>query len=161
MGLGLIALQAAQAAASGASWTEVINVAQRTVPQTHVAFFVDSIEPLHRSGRVPKLTPLIEGLLPLKPLLRLDNGQVLLLERTRTRYKALDALYTFIEDFPHIETLILMYCTSTNEVEALANRLSAAEILPRDRIFLVQYGPALAATIGPSAVGAAVYEGQV
>src|SRR5262249_30093585 len=36
MGLGLIVLQAAQAAQAGAGWSEVINAAQRAVPQTHV-----------------------------------------------------------------------------------------------------------------------------
>jgi DegV family protein with EDD domain len=134
-------------------------VAQRTVPQTHVAFFVDSIEPLHRSGRVPRLSAMIETLLPLKPLLRLDGGQVILFERTRTRYKALDALYTFVEDFPHIETLVILHSTNPHEAEALANRLSTAEILPRDQITILPYGPALACTIGPGAVGVAVYEG--
>jgi DegV family protein with EDD domain len=160
MGLGLIVLQAAQAAAAGAGWSEVINVAQRTVPQTHVAFFVDSIEPLYRSGRVPRLNAMIETLLPLKPLLRLDGGQVILFERTRTRYKALDALYTFIEDFPHIETLAIMHSTNPHEVEALANRISTAEILSRDQITILPYSPALACTIGPGAVGVAVYEGE-
>ena len=160
MGLGLIVQQAAQAAAAGASWSEVINVAQRTVPQTHVAFFVDSIEPLHRSGRVPRLSAMIETLWPLKPLLRLDGGQVILFERTRTRYKALDALYTFVEDFPHIETLVILHSTNPHEAEALANRLSTAEILPRDQITILPYGPALACTIGPGAVGVAVYEGE-
>ena len=160
MGLGLIVLQAAQAAAEGASWSEVINVAQRTVPQTHVAFFVDSIEPLHRSGRAPRLNAVIETLLPLKPLLRLDGGQVILFERTRTRYKALDALYTFVEDFPHIESLVLMHSTNPHEVEALANRISTAEILPREQISILPYSPALACTVGSGAVGVAVYEGE-
>ncbi len=160
MGLGLIVLQAAQAAAAGASWNEVINVAQRTVPQTHVAFFVDSIEPLQHSGRIPRLSATIEALLPLKPLLRLDGGQVILFERTRTRYKALDALYTFIEDFPHIETLVILHSTNPHEAEALANRLSTAEILPREQISILPYSPALACTVGPGAVGVAVYEGQ-
>jgi DegV family protein with EDD domain len=160
MGLGLIVLQAARAAAAGAGWTEVVNTAQRTLAQTHVAFFVDSIEPLHRTGRVPRLSAALDTLLPLKPLLRLDSGQVVLFERTRTRYKALDALYTFVEDFPSIETLVLMHSTNPHEVEALANRISIAGILPRDQIEIVQYGPAIASTIGPGAVGVAVYEGE-
>lgn len=160
MGLGLIVLQAAQAAQAGAGWTEVVNTTQRALAQTHVAFFVDSIEPLHRTGRVPRLSAQIDTLLPLKPLLRLDNGHVILFERTRTRYKALDALYTFVEDFPSIETLVLMHSTNPHEVESLANRISTAGILSRDQIEVVQYGPALASAIGPGAIGVAVYEGD-
>ena len=160
MGLGLIVLQAARAAYEGASWSEVVNGVQRTVPQTHVAFFVDSVEPLLRSGRVPKLLAQAEMLRPLKPLLRLDEGQVVLFERTRTRYKALDALYTFVEDFPHIEQLVLLHATSAHETEALATRLGTTGPIPRDQITIQQYGPALALALGPGAVGVAVYEGE-
>jgi DegV family protein with EDD domain len=161
MGLGLIVLQAARAAQAGAGWTEVVNTTQRALAQTHVAFFVDSIEPLHRTGRVPRLSAQLDLLLPLKPLLRLDNGQVILFERTRTRYKALDALYTFVEDFPAIETLVLMHSTNPHEVEALANRISTAGILSREQIEIVQYGPAITSAIGPGAIGVAVYEGDI
>ena len=57
--------------------------------------------------------------MPLKPLLRLDEGQIILLERTRTRHKALDSLYSFVEDFPHIESLALLYGTHSNEIDNL------------------------------------------
>jgi fatty acid-binding protein DegV len=97
-------------------------------------------------------------LLPLKPLLRLDEGQVVLLERTRTRHKALDSLYGFVEDFPHIQELALLHTTNTAEVESLVNRL--APVCPRDRISIGHYGPANAAYLGPGAVGVAVYEGE-
>lgn len=157
MGLGMIVAAAARKAAAGATWNEVMQEAQRMKGQTHVAFFVDSIEPLYRAGRVAKLTPIIETLLPLKPLLRLDEGHIVLLERTRTRHKALDSLCSFVEDFPHIEALALLYSSHNTEVDNLLARL--AEICPRDRISAVQYGPANAAYLGPGAVGVAVYEG--
>ena len=159
MGLGLIVLEAARAAAGGAAWNEVVTTVQRAVPQTHVAFLVESLEPLLRSGRAPRLIPTAETMPALKPLLRLDTGRVVPFERTRTRYKALEALYAFIEDFPHVERLALLHSTSGPEVEALANRLAAAGTLPRDQIAVLTYGPAIATVIGAGAIAAAVDEG--
>lgn len=157
MGLGMIVLAAARQAAAGAAWREVMATAKRMVAQTHVAFFVDSIEHLHHGGRIAKLAPGIDTLLPLKPLLRLDDGRIVLLERTRTRHKALDSLAGFVEDFPHVEELALLHGSTTAEVETLLNRLTA--VCPREQISLVQYGAANAVYLGPGAVGVAVYEG--
>ncbi len=158
MGLGMIVLAAAQRAAGGAGWNAVMQTAQRMVSQTHVAFFVDSIEPLAHGGRIAKLAPLVDTLLPLKPLLRLDDGQIVLLERTRTRHKALDSLFGFVEDFPTIARLAVLYGASTTEVDNLVARLET--LCPRARIDVVQYGPANAVYLGPGAVGVAVYEGE-
>ncbi|HMA35068.1 MAG TPA: DegV family protein [Chloroflexia bacterium] len=157
MGLGLIVLAAARQATAGGTWPEVMQAAQRARGQTHVAFFVDSIEGLYRGKRIPRLAAGIEALLPLKPLLRLDEGQIILLERTRTRHKALDSLCSFVEDFPHVEELVLLHNSPPNEIESLLNRLSV--VCPRDRIGVVPYGPANAVYLGPGAVGVAVYEG--
>ncbi|HUS16377.1 MAG TPA: DegV family protein [Chloroflexia bacterium] len=158
MGLGLIVLAAAHAAATGASWTEVMKAAQRAKGQTHVAAMVDSLEGLLRSGRFPRLVPPGEPAPVLKPVLRLDDGQLVLLERTRTRHKALDSLCAFVEDFPHIAALVLLHGAPLPEQEALLNRL--ALVCPRDRIQVVQYGAAHAAYVGGGAVGVAVYEGD-
>ena len=45
----------------------------------------------------------------IKPLLLLDEGEIVPYERTRTRAKAIEGLYTFIEDFPHVKEVIAMY----------------------------------------------------
>jgi DegV family protein with EDD domain len=157
MGLGLVVLAAARKAAAGGTFSEVMNAAQRMIHQVHIAFFVDSIESLHRGGRIAKLAPGIDTLLPLKPLLRLDEGQIVLLERTRTRHKALDSLANFVEDFPHVAALAVLHCNHTTEIDNLVTRL--ALVCSRERITVVQYGPANTVYLGPGAVGVAVYEG--
>ncbi len=157
LGLGLIVLAAAQRAAAGGSWTEVQQEAQRMRGQAHIAFYVDSVEPLLRSGRLSKAVIPTDVPVGTKPLLRLDEGRIVLLERTRTRHKALDSLAAFVEDFPTVAELALLYGTYTPDLEPLLTRLSA--IHPRDRILLVQYSPANAVYLGPTAVGVAVSEG--
>ncbi|MDQ2805642.1 MAG: DegV family protein [Chloroflexota bacterium] len=157
LGLGLIVLAAARCAAAGGSWTAVQHEAQRMRGQAHIAFYVDTVEPLLGSGRLGKAVAPADALLNSKPLLRLDEGRVVLLERTRTRHKALDLLAAFVEDFPTIADLALLYGTYTPDLDSLLTRLSA--VYPRERILLVQYSPANAVYLGPTAVGIAVSEG--
>ncbi len=157
LGLGLIVLAAARCAAAGGSWTAVQHEAQRMRGQAHVAFYVDAVEPLLRSGRLGKVPALADAPPGSKPLLRLDEGRVVLLERTRTRHKALDLLAAFVEDFPTVADLALLYGTYTPDLDPLLTRLSA--VCPRERILLVQYSAANAVYLGPTAVGVAVSEG--
>ncbi|MGI8588634.1 MAG: DegV family protein [Chloroflexia bacterium] len=157
MGLGIIALAAAREAAGGGGWSAVMQAARRAKGRTHVAFMVDSVGPLYRGGKLPGLSAGIESLLPLKPLLSLDGGQITLLERSRTRHKALDSLCCFVEEFPQLEELAILHSSGTSDVENIAHRL--APLCPRGRVSVVQYGPANAAYLGPGAVGVVVHEG--
>jgi len=157
LGLGLIVLAAARCAAAGGSWTAVQHEVQRMRGQAHIAFYVDSVAALLRSGRLGKAVAPADAVPGSKPLLRLDEGRIVLLERTRTRHKALDLLAAFVEDFPTVAELALLYGTYTPDLDALLTRLSA--VCPRERILLVQYSAANAVYLGPTAVGVAVSEG--
>ncbi|MBV9790427.1 MAG: DegV family protein, partial [Chloroflexi bacterium] len=78
-------------------------------------------------------------------------------ERTRTRAKAIDGLYTFIEDFPNVHEVSVMYSTTPEDVDKLLDKLML--IFPRDNVLCAEYGPALGTHLGPGAMGVAAYEG--
>jgi len=127
------------------------------LPQTHVLFFVDSLEYLQRGGRIGKIQALLDSMINVKPLMRLEDGEIVLMEKVRTRAKALERLYEFVADFPHVERLGIVYSTTPNEASNLARRLG--DIVPQERVMLARYGPGLAAHLGPAAMGVVVYEG--
>ena len=84
MGLGFVALAAAQAAAQGKSLAEVVGVARQLAPRTHVLFVVETLEYLHRGGRIGSASRWLGTALRIKPLLHLNEGRVDALERVRT-----------------------------------------------------------------------------
>ncbi len=96
MGLGLVALHAARAVHNGASASEVARLINALIQHCHVVFFVDSIEYLEHSGRLSLATAVLGSMQRIKPLLLLDEGEIVPYERTRTRAKAIEGLYTFI-----------------------------------------------------------------
>lgn len=158
LGLGIPVLHAARLSQSGASLDEVARAVRGMLPQTHILFFVDSIEYLRRGGRITRLQAIINSLMNVRALLRLEDGEIVLMEKVRTRAKALERLHEFVSDFPHIEELGLVYGSTANEASNLSRRLSG--IYPAERMIMARYGPVLAAHLGPSALGAVVYEGQ-
>jgi DegV family protein with EDD domain len=157
MGLGLTVLTAARLAKVGVPVDQIMREVHHRVQHTHSVFFVDTIEYLDRSGRVSMTSNLISSMSRIKPLLLLDEGHIVPYERTRTRAKAIDGLYTFVEDFPNVHEIAVMYSTTPEDVEKLLDKLML--IFPRDQVLIAEYGPTLGAHLGPGAMGVAAYEG--
>ncbi|WP_110515050.1 DegV family protein [Herpetosiphon llansteffanensis] len=157
LGLGMVAIAAARAALDGASLDEVHRTVMQTIQLTHVVFFVDSIDYLERSGRLSQASAMLGSMQRIKPLLILDDGEIVPYDRTRTRAKAIEGLFTFIEDFPKVEQVAIMHSTTPDDVEKLLEKIDP--IYPRDQVMIVEYGPALGAHLGPNAMGVVVYEG--
>lgn len=157
MGMGLTVLAAARMAQAGVPADEIVREVHHRVQHTHSVFFVDTIEHLDRSGRVSMAANLANSMSRIKPLLLIDEGHIVPYERTRTRAKAIDGLYTFVEDFPNVHEIAVMYSTTPEDVEKLLDKLML--IFPRDQVQIAEYGPALGTHLGPGAMGVAAYEG--
>jgi DegV family protein with EDD domain len=157
MGMGLTVLAAARMAKAGVPAEEIVREVHHRVQHTHSVFFVDTIEHLDRSGRVSVASNLLSSMSRIKPLLLIDEGHIVPYERTRTRAKAIDGLYTFIEDFPNVHEVAVMYSTTPEDVEKLLDKLML--IFPREEVLCAEYGPALGTHLGPGAMGVAAYEG--
>jgi DegV family protein with EDD domain len=158
MGLGWLVLAVAQAAKAGLDLSRLATMASRLRGQTHVAFITEQLDGLIKSGGAANLASQWSSLASMRPLFNLEEGQVVVYERTRTRPKARDALYNFVEDFPRIADMAAIYTGPQNDLEHLLTRVGA--IYPRDRILIVQPGLATSAWLGPDALGVAVYEGE-
>ncbi|HXV86883.1 MAG TPA: DegV family protein [Gemmatimonadales bacterium] len=84
LGLGMLALAAAELAAAGRSAEEIAREVGRIRGQSGGFFTVDTLDNLIRSGRVGRARGFIAGLLGLRPILELDaTGKVAPLDRVR------------------------------------------------------------------------------
>jgi DegV family protein with EDD domain len=155
-GLGFQVLRAAELAAKGLSATEIATQLRSEVNAYHIVFFVETLEHLRRGGRIGKAAQLVGSLLQLRPLLRIDEGQVVPFERTRTRSKAIEALVAFGQSFGAIEELAVIYNTTPEEARNLAERV--APLTPHREVTVAQLGPVVATHIGPDVLGLIVRE---
>ncbi len=158
MGLGWLTLVMARAARAGIELAKLANMATRQREQTHLAFITDQVEPLLASGKLPAPKAQWNALSALKPLIHIDEGQLAIYERTRTRVKARDALYNFVEDFPKIGELAVLHVGAENDLDHLLTRIGA--IYPRERTVILQPSLTVASWLGPGALGVAAFEGE-
>ncbi|NLT72819.1 MAG: DegV family protein [Chloroflexi bacterium] len=97
MGLGLQVLAAARARNAGGSVEEIIAAAERARNTLQVVFTVDTLEYLHRGGRIGAAAKLLGTALQLKPVLAIPtaSGQIEAVERVRSRRRSLARLVEY------------------------------------------------------------------
>jgi DegV family protein with EDD domain len=92
MAQGFVVLEAARAAARGATIDDVLAVAGTLVPRVRLLAMLDTLTYLSRSGRVPRVAAWAAGMLQVKPVVRFNASDIRLVARTRTRPRALDKM---------------------------------------------------------------------
>jgi DegV family protein with EDD domain len=97
MGLGLQVVTAAKAARQGTALDELLALTHRVRARMEVIFAVDTLEYLHRGGRIGGAARLLGTALNLKPVLTIEDGQVMPLEKVRRRSKSLQRIVEIAE----------------------------------------------------------------
>lgn len=155
-GLGFQALRAAELADSGKNAKEIAEVLLNELGRYHVVFFVETLDHLRRGGRIGKAAQMVGTFLQLKPLLRVDEGQIVPFERTRTRSRAIRALEQFAGESGQAEELVVLYNTTLDDAKNLASAISVET--PGKSPVLAKVSPVIAAHIGPDVLGVVVKE---
>jgi DegV family protein with EDD domain len=155
-GLAILVREAAELAASGMRLDDLVPTLRGLIPRIYMVFFVESLDYLEAGGRVGRAQALLGNMLNIKPLLILEDGEILPLEKVRTRGKAVEKLAEFVSEFPQIEQLNILQEEETEDTEALRELIR--EHFPKLDMPVVPYGPVLASHVGPGAMGVVVFE---
>ena len=153
MGTGFVALAAARAAAAGADLDAVADAASSAVSRGHAFVVVHRLDNLRRSGRIGGARAWLGTALALKPLLRLDDGKLVLAQRVRTATAATAAMIDRVcevvgEGSAALAVHHVANPEGANEVAAaLARRLPACE-----PAIVTPLGPVLGLHVGAGAV---------
>ncbi|UOQ92808.1 DegV family protein [Halobacillus shinanisalinarum] len=98
LGYGLIAIKAAELALSGASFDEIVETGTYYAKHMEHIFTVDDLEYLYRGGRVSKTAAFVGSLLKIKPLLHVEDGKLIPLEKIRGAKKVLKRMIEVMEE---------------------------------------------------------------
>lgn len=156
MGLGWQVIAAARAREAGGGAQEMIAAAHRVRQTLQIYFSLDTLDYLHRGGRIGGAAKLIGTALQLKPMLIVDTttGRVEAAERTRTRTKALQRIYEVF--FEKMDTskpmhLTVLHGAAPQEAADFVARIHT-EYQPAE-LLTVAISPVLGVHTGPGAVG--------
>jgi len=157
---GYAALAAADVLDAGGSVEEAADVARRRAEASTALFYVDTLEYLRRGGRIGAAAALLGGALSVKPLLRIDDGRVVNLERVRTTSRALTRLEDLVVEAAGDDPVDVCVSHLANPERAgtLAARLGerlAANLDGRE-VWCGELGAVLGAHVGPGMVAACV-----
>ena len=89
IGQGLIMKEIIKMRDAGLSLQETAEGAEKVIKTTRVYFTLDTLEYLKRGGRVGPTTAFVGGILGLRPILHLEDGQVSQLDTVRGKKRAL------------------------------------------------------------------------
>jgi DegV family protein with EDD domain len=160
MALGFVVLAAARAAAQGASLEECKAVAEKARTLTGVVFAVDTLEFLHRGGRIGGGSRFLGTALNIKPILEIAGGRVEAVERVRTRRKSLSRLVELIEERVAGRSplrLATLHANAPEDAKALLDE-AAARLGAVESIFS-EVSPVIGTHAGPGTVGLAFMAG--
>ncbi len=158
MQLGFIVMAAARVAAEGGDLQAVCAAARAMIGKVHVYFIVDTLEYLHRGGRIGGATRLVGSALNLKPVLAVLDGKIEPIAKIRTRRKALAKVFELLqEEIPAGSRahMAVVNVAAPNEAAELFRQVEAAfhpvELLAND------CGPVVGAHGGPGTVAVVYY----
>jgi len=131
MALGMGVQTAVAAAAAGSDTTAVAAAASAEVARTKVYFYLPSLEQLRRGGRIGAAASLLGTMFAIKPILAVDDGKIVPLEKVRSAAKAVARLEEIAAadaaSRPQGQArLAVHHFGNPAEAEALAARLSVA-----------------------------------
>jgi DegV family protein with EDD domain len=159
MPLAALVLVAARRAARGADASEVIADVTRVREATRCFFAVATLEHLRRGGRIGAAGALLGSVLQIKPILAIEDGQVVPLERVRTHDRALQRLVELARsmDRPGGLCVVIGHAAAEPAAQALAERLDGIA----ESLIIQPLGPVVGAHAGPGTVGVAVYPAEL
>jgi len=117
-GLGIIVLLCAEKASSGTPFEEVVDFARDLAGRVQTFMSVDSLEYLHRGGRITKAQAFLGSLMKIKPLLRMIEGEIRPIEKIRTTGKLLIRFVELVEEAARAEGRLRLFVAESDNVTA-------------------------------------------
>ncbi len=150
MSVGLMVIAAAEMAKAGESMDKIVAEVKKAMPESSMLFLLDTLEYLRRGGRIGKAKALLGSVLNLKPMLTVKDGELVPAGQVRTRAKGMDKLFEYVKNAGNIQDLAVVYNTTPDEAQTLAERIGS--VFDREKIRIARVGPGLGAHGGPGAM---------
>jgi DegV family protein with EDD domain len=152
MGVGLLALLAAERAAAGASGAEIVAELEKRKGDLRLYVVLETLEYLKRGGRISPARAAIGGVLSVKPIITIKNGEVETADKPRTRSKARARLLELLGQMKPERVAVLH--GQAPDVDAFTVDLAQTVGFPKEKMTVHLVGSSVGPHVGPGAYGA-------
>ncbi|MEZ4552996.1 MAG: DegV family protein [Dehalococcoidia bacterium] len=154
LALGMGVVRAAEAVAAGCSLDETAAIVRGHFQRTHTLFLVDTLEYLRRGGRIGRAQEIVGSLLKVKPILSLQDGEVVPVGRARTKQKAIEEMLRRAAEFRPILETMAVHASTPDDLKYLVERLHG--LAPEARLTVGRITPVIGVHAGPGLLACAV-----
>jgi DegV family protein with EDD domain len=152
-GMGGIVVAAAEAAKQGKSKEEILTLIRKLTEQSRLYFLVDTLEYLQKGGRIGKAAALLGSLLKIKPILSLEEGEAVSIEKVRGNKAAVNRIIELFKQTEIAASKVRVMIAHSNAPEA-AEHLGALiqENFQLSSLSYTAIGPVIGTHVGPGTV---------
>jgi DegV family protein with EDD domain len=154
MGIGFLALTAAE---HGGDLDEVERALRERVPRVRLYCVLDTLKYVVMGGRVSRAKAAAGGMLRLKPLMELVDGEIEQVGLARGFDKGLERIVELVDAAGPIERLAVIHGAAPEAAARLEDLLAAR--FSEMQVITGQIGPVVGTHAGPGAVGAIIVKG--
>ena len=161
MAAGLHIIAAARAAEAGESLAACAETALNAQQQTDVVFAVDTLEYLHKGGRIGGAKRFLGSMLNIKPILEIRDGRIEPVDQVRTHKRALDRMIELTRDRSAEERplrMAIMHSNVPDQAKQLQGTLE--QLFSPEEIFLSELSPVIGTHVGPGTLAIACMHGM-
>jgi len=157
MAQGFVALEAARAAAEGATLEEVVARARAVVPNAGVVALLETVNYAFQGGRLSSAASTVGSLLKISPLVRVQNNRVSLVGQARRRSKGIAAVIEKVVDEVEDNPVHLAVHYAEDETEGVYVLEELKKLLHCVETYLLHVPTELGVHTGPGALGVSYY----
>jgi len=159
LGLGMLALFASRMAARGLGAAEIARHIRAMVPRVGLLFVVDTLDYLARGGRIGRAKALVGNLLGIKPILGVEEGEVVQVDKVRGGRGAHARIAELMAERVEASRPVAVgIAHAAAPVWADRLRQLLEERFEISEHFLGEIGPVVGTHVGPGAVGAIFFQ---
>lgn len=154
LGYGFLIQEAARMNASGESLEKIAETIRFKAKHMEHLFTVEDLDYMARGGRVSKTSAVIGGLLNIKPLLHVENGKLIPIEKLRGRKKVMKRMIELMEERgDHLSEQTIAICHGDDEAFALEVKALIQDSFNPKQIEIQMIGSVIGAHVGPGTLG--------
>jgi len=159
MGVGLVVLEAAQMVRQGLGRAAVLQRVQEVIGKLHTILTVDTLDYLHRNGRIGRAQHLVGTLLNVKPILQVDrDGFVAPLDRVRGRQQVIPRMVELAKERVGPGAAVKMAVVHANVPERAEELARAAgSVFDVKALYVTELGPVIGSHVGPGTLGLVLF----
>lgn len=158
MAEGWLTIKAARAAQAGHSRQEILDLIDELIPRLKLVAVLDTLEYARRGGRIGRAEAMMGAVLRVKPIIAVQDSEIVPLENVRTLGRALDRMLEMVAEWAPLEEAAVIHTAAPETAADVRDRLS--DLHPPERIIVTEGGPVLGTHAGPGAVGIAFVIGS-